>query len=98
MTPTAFEHLVHDYLRDDAGTPLGAGMPSGAPLRADGESHYDAWLALVRRDPCAYCGAAGASATVAQVDPWSRPARGLGTVHGLGQPGVWSQNTAMPWI
>jgi 5-methylcytosine-specific restriction endonuclease McrA len=79
---TAFEHLLHDFLRDDAGSPLGTGMPSGAPLRADGESHYEAWQSLLRRDPCSYCGAGGASGTVDHVDPRSRPARGLGTVHG----------------
>jgi 5-methylcytosine-specific restriction endonuclease McrA len=82
MTATAPEHLIHDYLRDDAGSPLGPGMPSGAPRRADGESHYDAWLALVRRDPCSYCGAAGAAGTVDHVDPRSHPVRGLGTAHG----------------
>ena len=82
MTAADFQHLIHDFLRDDAGSPLGAGMPSGAPLRADGESHYEAWQALLRRDPCSYCGARGASGTVDHVDPRSRPARGLGTVHG----------------
>ena len=76
------DRLIHDYLRDDAGSPLGVGMPSGAPLRADGESHYEAWQALLRRDPCSYCGAAGISGTVDHVDPRSRPARGMGTAHG----------------
>ena len=73
--------LIDQYLRDDAGTPLGTGMPSGRPLRADGQSHYEAWQALLRRDPCAYCGTAGAG-TVDHVEPRSRPARGLGeTAH-----------------
>ena len=44
--------LLEEFLRDDAGAPLGPGMPSGSPLRVDGQSPYDAWLALVRRDPC----------------------------------------------
>lgn len=60
-----------DFLRDDAGTPLGVGMPSGGPLRADGQSHYEAWQALLRRDPCSYCGAHGAAGTVDHVDPRS---------------------------
>ena len=72
--------LIETYLRDDAGTPLGAGMPSGSPLRLDGQSHYEAWLALVRRDPCAYC--PGRGGTVDHVEPRSRSARGLGTPHG----------------
>jgi len=54
-------------------------MPSGSPLRADGHSHYEAWLALLRRDPCAYCAADGG--TVDHVEPRSRAARGLGTPH-----------------
>ena len=76
------EHLTLDFLRDDAGSPLGLGMPSGGPLRMDGQSHYEAWQSLVRRDPCSYCDAFGASGTVDHVDPRSRSARGLGTVHG----------------
>lgn len=64
--------LMRDFLRDDAGTPLGAGMPSGGPLRADGQSHYEAWQSLPRRDPCSYCGAVGASGTIDHVDPRSR--------------------------
>lgn len=79
---TAVQRLMSDFLRDDAGTPLGIGMPSGAPLRADGQSHYEAWQSLLRRDPCAYCGARGAAGTVDHVDPRARGARGVGTVHG----------------
>ena len=79
---TDLQRLMGDFLRDDAGTPLGTGMPSGAPLRADGQSHYEAWQALLRRDPCSYCGAVGSSGTVDHVDPRSRAARGIGTVHG----------------
>ena len=79
---TELQRLMSDFLRDDAGTPLGIGMPSGGSLRADGQSHYEAWQSLLRRDPCAYCGVYGASGTVDHVDPRSRAARGVGTVHG----------------
>lgn len=72
-------HPLHDFLRDDAGTPLGVGMPSGAPLRVDGERHYDAWLRLLRADACAYCG--GPGGTVDHVEPRSRAARGVGSAH-----------------
>jgi hypothetical protein len=75
------QHLTTEYLRDDAGSPLGVGMPSGGPLREDGQSHYEAWQALLRRDPCSYCDAS-VSGTVDHVDPRSRAARGIGTVHG----------------
>ena len=79
---TELQCLMRDFLRDDAGSPLGAGMPSGGPLRTDGQSHYEAWQSLLRRDPCSYCGAVGAAGTVDHVDPRSRGVRGLGTVHG----------------
>ena len=79
---TDLQRLIDDFLRDDAGTPLGIGMPSGAPLRADGQSHYEAWQSLLRRDPCSYCGGGAASGTVDHVDARSRGARGVGTVHG----------------
>jgi len=79
---TELDRILRDYLRDDAGSPLGAGMPGGGPLRLDGQSHYEAWQSLLRRDPCCYCGAVGACGTVDHVDPRSRPARGIGTVHG----------------
>lgn len=71
---------IEQFLRDDAGSPLGVGMPSGRPLRADGESHYEAWQTLLRADPCAYC--AGPGGTVDHVEPRARPVRGLGTAHG----------------
>ena len=74
------DSLLNDYLRDDAGTPLGPGMPSGRPLRADGQSHYEAWLSMVRQDPCSYC--PGPGGTVDHIEPRSRPARGIGSVHG----------------
>jgi hypothetical protein len=79
---TDLDLLTYDFLRDDAGSPLGSGMPSGGPLREDGQSHYEAWQALLRRDPCSYCGARGEAGTVDHVDPRSRSARGIGTVHG----------------
>ena len=75
------QRITTEYLRDDAGSPLGIGMPSGGPLREDGQSHYEAWQSLLRRDPCSYCDA-GVSGTVDHVDPRSRAARGIGTVHG----------------
>nr|WP_320670781.1 HNH endonuclease [Patulibacter sp. DM4] len=71
------------FLREDAGTPLGVGMPSGRPLRLDGERHYDAWLRLLRADPCAYCGArTGTARTIDHVEPRSRSTRGIGSAHG----------------
>jgi len=83
---------LYDFLRDDAGTPLGIGVPSGTPLRLDtpdgacgtsmgtgGERHYDAWLRLLRADACAYCG--GPGGTVDHVEPRSRAARGVGSAH-----------------
>lgn len=74
------ETFLTDFLRDDAGMPLGRGMPSGRPLRTDGQSHYEAWQSLVRRDPCSYCHDAGG--TVDHLEPRSRTARGIGSVHG----------------
>jgi 5-methylcytosine-specific restriction endonuclease McrA len=76
-TPAA---VLEEFLRDDGGTPLGRGYPSGRPSRRDGERHYDAWLRMLRADPCAYCG--GPGGTVDHVEPRSRPARGIGSVHG----------------
>ena len=72
--------LNTDFLRDDAGTPLGIGMASGSPLRTDGQSHYEARQSLLRRDPCCYC--AGPGGTVDHVEPRSRAVAGLGTAHG----------------
>lgn len=73
---------IREFLRDDAGSPLGVGMPSGRTLRADGESHYAAWQRLLRLDPCAFC--AGPGGTVDHVEPRSRAARGVG-----GSPHGW---------
>ena len=84
MTRDYEQRHIADFLRDDAGTPLGSGMPSGSPLRADGQSHYEAWLALVRRTRARTAPSAPArpGGTVDHVDPRSRQARGLGTAHG----------------
>ncbi len=71
--------FLDDFLRDDAGTPLGRGVPSGSPLRTDGERHYDAWLRILRGEPCAYCG--GPGGTVDHVEPRARAARGIGSAH-----------------
>lgn len=79
---TELARLMSDFLRDDGGSPLGAGMPSGGPLRTDGQSHYEAWQTLLRRDACSYCGEHGPGGTVDHVEPRSRSARGIGTVHG----------------
>lgn len=46
----------HPLAVDHPGSPLGRGMPSGSPLRRDGESHREAWMRLVRGDPCSFCG------------------------------------------
>lgn len=80
------QHDIDEYLRDDAGSPLGVGMPSGRTLRADGQSHYAAWQALLRLDPCVFC--AGPGGTVDHLEPRSRPVRGVG-----GSPHGW-QNLA----
>lgn len=60
--------LTSEFLRDDGGSPLGPGMPSGSPL--------------LRRDACSYCGARAAGGTVDHIDPRSGAARGIGSVHG----------------
>lgn len=67
------------YLEDQPGLPLGVGMPSGSPLREDGQSHREGWMSVIRRDPCSYCG--GPAGTVDHVEPRSRRARGLGGAH-----------------
>ena len=64
-----------EWLRDDAGHPLGPAVPPGHTLRADGESHRQAWQRVVRADPCAYCGRRSAAGTVDHIEPRSRPAR-----------------------
>jgi 5-methylcytosine-specific restriction endonuclease McrA len=66
------------------GHPLGKGMPTGRPLRADGDTHRHGWMRILRFDLCAYCGRApepGAPNTVDHIEPRSRSARGLGGAH-----------------
>lgn len=46
---------IGQFLRSDPGNPLGPGMPTGSPLGSD-DSHLARWEALLRWDPCAYCG------------------------------------------
>lgn len=67
--------LMETWLADQPGMPLGAGMPSGAPLRLDGESHSNAWRRILRADPCAYCGAL-TSETVDHIEPRFKRRRG----------------------
>lgn len=56
-----------EHLRSDPGHPLGVGMPMGRTLREDGESHLGAWAAIIRDDPCTYCGRRGG--TLDHIDP-----------------------------
>jgi hypothetical protein len=60
--------LYEVWLADQPGHPLGVGVPLGATLRMDGESHSNAWRRILRSDPCAYCGAP-ISGTVDHVEP-----------------------------
>jgi hypothetical protein len=71
--------LELEFTRDDPGHPLGRGMPTGRPQRADGESHRAGWIAVVRQDPCSYC--ESRADTVDHVEPRSRTADGLGGAH-----------------
>lgn len=74
--------LLEAFLRDDPGTPLSTvwpNMPSGSPLRLDGESHLGAWARIVRTDPCALCGEAAGS--LDHIEPRSLPTRGIGSAH-----------------
>jgi 5-methylcytosine-specific restriction endonuclease McrA len=82
--------LREEWLRDDPGYPLGPGMPSGRTLRADGQSHRAWWMAVMRADPCSYCGRPAGTrvledgrrlpgGTLDHVDPRSgRPRGGIG--------------------
>lgn len=71
---------MDEYLRDDPGSPLGVGMPSGRTMRLDGESHREAWMRVLRYDPCALCGRRPAG-TLDHIEPQSKRARGLGGAH-----------------
>jgi hypothetical protein len=68
------------YEADDPGYPLGRGMPLGRTLREDGETHRQAWMRVIRGDPCSFCGRAPAG-TVDHIEPQSKRARGLGGAH-----------------
>lgn len=63
-------------LRSDPGHPLGGhGMPSGAPLGGDDSgSHIMRWMAILRLDPCAYCGRLPGG-TVDHIEPQKMPLR-----------------------
>jgi hypothetical protein len=79
--------LREQWLRDDHGHPLGAGMPTGRVLRADGQSHRAWWMSVLRADPCSYCsrpagirvledGRVAAGGTLDHIDPQSGEPRG----------------------
>lgn len=72
--------------REDPGYPLGF---EGRTLRLDGESHREAWMRVLRGDPCAFCGRQMFSipcpyfegGTVDHIEPRSRSVSGLGGAH-----------------
>ncbi len=64
---------------DHPGHPLGHGMPTGHTLRDDGQSHRDAWAAITRKDPCAYCG--NPAGTMDHIEPQARKATGIGGIY-----------------
>lgn len=76
--PDADEVTTAPFMRSDPGTPLGVGMPSGGPLRLDGETHREAWMRIVRADPCAYCG--GEGGTLDHIIPKARATPGVAHV------------------
>lgn len=67
----------------EPGNPLGVGYPLGSPLRRDEESHREAWMRVVRGDPCSYCSRVpfpcrfhnGGAATLDHIDAQSGPRR-----------------------
>lgn len=63
------------FITSHPGNPLGPGMPLGVTMREDGESHLEAWMRLVREDPCAYCDQPGG--TIDHIEPRSLRRRGL---------------------
>lgn len=71
------------YTRDDPGSPLGKGFPTGSSLRQGSESHREAWSRIMRADPCSYCGRE--AGTVDHVEP----RRGARAPRGLGGANVW---------
>jgi len=71
-----WESALGQFLRSDAGTPLGHGYLSGSPIYG-GEAagaHIERWMGLLRGDPCSYCGARG-SRTVDHIRPRMLPDR-----------------------
>lgn len=77
-----FSTVVGQFLRSDAGYPLGPHYPQGSPTREDGQSHRAAWEAVVRRDPCSYCGKSPPAGTVDHIEPKSKRSRGIGGIAG----------------
>lgn len=74
VLPPGLSCLLADFNEEQAGHPLGVGMPSGSPLREDGETHLEAWQRILRADPCAICGAP-ASGTIDHIEPKSHGGR-----------------------
>lgn len=64
------------FLRSDAGSPLGRGYPSGTPIYGGEQAgaHIDRWMGLLRGDPCSYCDQR-AGGTVDHVQPRVLPDR-----------------------
>jgi 5-methylcytosine-specific restriction endonuclease McrA len=69
-----FTSLRGELCRSDAGYPLGPGFPAGSSLRSDGQSHREAWMEIVRADPCSYCGKR-TGGTVDHIEPRSKGGR-----------------------
>lgn len=79
-SPVEANDLRAEFARDDPGHPLGAGVPLGHTLREDGDTHREAWMRVIRLDPCAYCDRS-VGGTVDHIEPRSKPARGIGGAH-----------------
>jgi hypothetical protein len=71
--------VFQEFARDDPGHPLGPGVPLGGTLRVDGDTHREAWMRVIRRDPCSFC--SGPGGTVDHIEPRAHVARGIGGVH-----------------
>lgn len=67
-----------NFTDSHAGHPLGRGFPMGAALREDGETHREAWMRVLRGDPCSYCDAP-TSGTVDHIIPQATGERNLHT-------------------
>jgi 5-methylcytosine-specific restriction endonuclease McrA len=66
-----------EFTASHAGYPLGRGYPMGESQREDGETHREAWMRLLRTDPCSYCD--GEGGTVDHIIPRSTHEKGLHT-------------------